>query len=87
MLDKDKNIFKFGDREVNEMQKFMTISEVAELTRYKKETIRLFVKLGQLKAYRRRAKQSELRFRPSDINAFMEGKGPVGRKRKVEKRR
>lgn len=65
----------------------MTIKEVAELIRYREDTIRIFVRSGQLKAYRRRAKQSELRFKPSDIEAFMEGKTSAIRKKKIEKRK
>lgn len=69
------------------MEKLLTIKEVAELIRYKKETIRLFVKTGQLKAYRRRARQSELRFKLVDVEAFIEGKTRITRKKKVEKRK
>ncbi|MBA7641520.1 hypothetical protein ES703_49204 [subsurface metagenome] len=69
------------------MEKFMTIREVAELIRYQEDTIRLFVRSGQLKAYRRKAKQSELRFKISDIEAFMDGKTSATKKKKIEKRR
>lgn len=69
------------------MEKFMTIKEVAEWTRYHQDTIRIFVRAGQLKAYRRKAKQSELRFKASDIEAFMDGKGPAAKKKKIEKRK
>ncbi len=69
------------------MEKFMTINEVAELIRYRKDTIRMFVRAGKLKAYRRQAKQSELRFKISDVEAFMEGKGPAARKIRIEKRK
>lgn len=69
------------------MEKFLKIKEVAELIRYHEDTIRIFVRSGQLKAYRRQAKQSELRFKLSDIEAFMEGKTPAARKRRIEKRK
>lgn len=66
----------------------MTIKEVAELIRYKEDTVRIFVRSGQLRAYRRRSKQSELRFKISDIEAFMEGKKPAAaRKKRIEKRK
>jgi len=69
------------------MEKFMTIKEVAELIRYHEETVRMFVRSGQLKAYRRKAKQSELRFKTSDIEAFMDGKTSAVKKKKIEKRK
>ena len=69
------------------MEKFLTIKEVSELIRYRKDTIRMFVRSGKLKAYGRRAKQSELRFKVSDIEAFMEERVPAARNKKVEKRK
>jgi len=69
------------------MEGYMTIKEVAKLIRYHEDTIRIFVRSGQLKAYRRRAKQSELRFKIADVEAFMEGKTRITRKKKIEKRK
>ena len=69
------------------MEKYMTIKEVAELIRYHEDTVRIFVRSGQLKAYRRRSKQSELRFKLVDVEAFMEGKTRIARKKKIEKRK
>lgn len=73
--------------EVKEMEKFMTINEVAELIRYRKDTIRMFVRAGKLKAYRRRAKQSELRFKLSDIETFMEENTLKAKKKRIDKRK
>ena len=69
------------------MEKFMTINEVAELIRYRKDTIRMFVRAGKLKAYRRRAKQSELRFKLSDIETFMEENTLKAKKKRIDKRK
>ena len=69
------------------MERFLTIKEVSELIRYRTDTIRMFVRAGKLKAYGRRAKQSELRFKVSDVESFMEEKVPAVRKKKVEKRK
>ena len=69
------------------MEEYMTIKDVSKLIKYHEATIRIFVRSGQLKAYRRRAKQSELRFKLADIEAFMEGKTRLARKKKLEKRK
>ena len=70
------------------MEKFIALKEVSELIGYHPETIRQFVRAGKLKAYRRptKGKRSQLKFRISDIEYFMQVENPKGEKRGRKKR-
>jgi len=52
------------------MEKILKTNDVAELTGYSPETIRIYVRRGILKAHRRSSK-ADYRFKESDIREFM----------------